>query len=73
MRAIIKIIHNNHLKIYMEKTTFFVGRDIPIKSVGMSRWRGQLHLLMRRNSARATKYFNIPPEHAIEIGTQIKF
>ena len=75
MRAIIRIIQNNHLKIDMEKTTFFVGRDtlIPSKSGGLSKWRGYLYLLMRQNWARATKYFNIPPERAIEIGTQIKF
>lgn len=75
MRAIIKIIDNNHIKINTEETTFFVGRDtlIPTKSVGMSKWRDRLYLIMRHNSERATKYFNIPPDRAIEIGTQIKF
>jgi KUP system potassium uptake protein len=75
MRAIIRIIQNNYLKIDIEETTFFVGRDtlIPSRSVGMSKWRSHIYLLMRRNSARATKYFNIPPDRAIEIGTRIKF
>jgi KUP system potassium uptake protein len=74
MRAIMRIMDNKHLKIDMEDTTFFVGRDtlIPSRSVGLSKWRDWLYLLMRQNSARATKYFNIPPERAIEIGTQIK-
>jgi KUP system potassium uptake protein len=74
MRAIMRIMDNNHLKIDMDDTTFFVGRDtlIPSRSVGMSKWRDRLYLIMRQNSARATKYFNIPPDRAIEIGTQIK-
>jgi len=75
MRAVVRIVQNNHLKIDLEETTFFVGRDtlIPSSSVGMSKWRDKLFLLMRRNSERASRYFNIPPERAIEIGTQIKF
>ncbi|MEJ2695136.1 MAG: potassium transporter Kup [Candidatus Sulfobium sp.] len=75
VRAIIRIIHNNHIKINIENTTFFVGRDtlIPSQSVGMSKWRDRVYLAMRRNSERATKYFNIPPDRAIEIGGQIKF
>jgi KUP system potassium uptake protein len=75
IRAIIRILQNKYLTIDIKETTFFVGRDtlIPSKSVGMSTWRDHLYLLMRRNSARATKYFNIPPDRTIEIGTQIKF
>jgi KUP system potassium uptake protein len=75
MRSLIRIIQNKHLKIDTEETTYFVGRDtlIPSRSVGMSKWRDELYLLMRRNSIRATRYFNIPPDRAIEIGTQIKF
>ena len=75
MRALIRIIQNKHLKIDTDETTYFVGRDtlIPSKTIGMSKWRDHLYLLMRRNSIRATRYFNIPPDRAIEIGTQIKF
>jgi KUP system potassium uptake protein len=39
----------------------------------MSKWRGVLYMLMRRNSARAFRYFNLPPERVLEIGAQIKF
>jgi len=75
MRAVVRILQNNHLKFDLADTTFFVGRDtlIPSHSVGMSKWRDRLYLLMRRNSERATKYFNIPPDRAFEIGAQIKF
>ncbi len=75
VRAVVRILDNKYLKINMEDTTFFVGRDtfIPTKSVGMSKWRGIIYLLMRRNSARAFRYFNLPPERVLEIGAQIKF
>jgi KUP system potassium uptake protein len=75
IRAVVRILDNKHLEISLEKTTFFVGRDtfIPTKSVGMSKWRGVLYMLMRRNSARAFRYFNLPPERVLEIGAQIKF
>jgi len=74
IRAVMRILDNKYLKISPEDTTFFVGRDtfIPTKSVGMSRWRGMLYMLMRNNSARAFRYFNLPPERVLEIGAQIK-
>ena len=74
IRAAVRILDNKYLKIDLENTTFFVGRDtfIPVKSVGMSKWRGHLYLLMRRNSARAFRYFNLPPERVLEIGAQIR-
>jgi KUP system potassium uptake protein len=74
IRAVVRILDNKYLKINLDDTTFFVGRDtfIPTKSVGMSKWRGILYQLMRRNSARAFRYFNLPPERVLEIGAQIR-
>jgi KUP system potassium uptake protein len=74
IRAVVRILDNKYLKLNMEDTTFFVGRDtfIPTRSVGMSKWRGVLYQLMRRNSARAFKYFNLPSERVLEIGAQVK-
>jgi KUP system potassium uptake protein len=75
IRAAMRILEKNHIKVDPEDTTFFVSRDtmIPTRSVGMSIWRDRLSLLMRRNSARAYRYFNLPPERVFEIGAQIKF
>jgi KUP system potassium uptake protein len=74
IRAVMRVLDNRRLKIDQEKTTFFVSRDtmIPTKSIGMSLWRDHLFLVMRRNSARAFRYFNLPPERVFEIGAQIK-
>jgi KUP system potassium uptake protein len=75
IRAVVRILDNRYLKLDLEDTTFFVSRDtmIPTRSIGMSPWRDHIFLLLRRNSARAFRYFNLPPERVFEIGAQIKF
>jgi hypothetical protein len=76
IQAAMRALNNqSRLKIDMEDTTFFVWREIllPSKSVGMSRWRDILYLLMNRNSERISTFFNIPPDKVFEIGAQIKF
>jgi KUP system potassium uptake protein len=76
IQAAIRALNNqSRLKIDMEDTTFFIWRKVllPSKSVGMSKWRDILYLLMDRNSERISKYFNIPPDRVFEIGAQIKF
>ncbi len=75
IRAALKIVENNYLKIPLEDTTFFVGREtlIPRASLGMSKWRDRLFIFMKRNSEDVIQYFNIPPERVFEIGTQFKF
>lgn len=74
LQAVIRILNNRHLKIDMEQTTIFVGRGtlIPSQSIGMSKWRDKLYILMAKNSAKATTYFNLPPDHVLEMGGQIK-
>jgi KUP system potassium uptake protein len=75
VRAAIRILDNKYLRIKLEDTTFFVGSDtfLPSRSIGMSPWRDKIYLFMRRNSERATAYFNLPPDRVFEIGMQIKF
>ena len=76
IQAAIRSLNNqNKLRIDIENTTFFIWRKIllPSKSVGMSKWRDILYLLLDRNSERISKYFNIPPERVFEIGGQITF
>jgi KUP system potassium uptake protein len=76
IQAAMRALNNqSRLKIDMEETTFFIWREIllPTRSVGMSRWRDVLYLLMDRNSERISKYFNIPPDRVFEIGGQVKF
>ena len=39
---------------------------------GMARWRERLFAWMRRNEARATAFYRIPPSRAIEFGIQVE-
>jgi KUP system potassium uptake protein len=57
-----------------EGTSFFLGREtmIATSSPGMARWRLHIFAFLARNAQPATKFFNIPPDRVMEIGTQIE-
>lgn len=38
---------------------------------GMARWRERLFALMSRNAERAARYFDIPSDQVVELGTQV--
>jgi KUP system potassium uptake protein len=62
------------LPIDPKSTTFFLGREtiIATEHPGMAVWRERIFAFMSRNALRATDYFNIPSDQAIEIGTVIE-
>jgi KUP system potassium uptake protein len=62
------------LEIDLEMTTFFLGREslIATDRPGMAIGREKLFAFMAQNSQRATDYFKIPSDKAIEIGTVIE-
>jgi KUP system potassium uptake protein len=62
------------LAIDVQKATFFLGREtlIATRRPGMALWRERLFALMSRNAQRATDYFQIPAEQAIEIGAVVE-
>jgi KUP system potassium uptake protein len=55
-------------------TTFFLGRETLISTdrPGMALWRERLFAFMAQNAQRATDYFQIPSDRAIEIGTVVE-
>ncbi|HEY8943462.1 MAG TPA: KUP/HAK/KT family potassium transporter, partial [Polyangiaceae bacterium] len=57
-----------------EGFSFFLGRETMIATSrpGMARWRLHLFTFLARNAQPATKFFNIPPDRVMEIGTQIE-
>jgi KUP system potassium uptake protein len=59
----------------LEGVTFFLGREtmLATKRAGMARWRTHLFAFLSRNSQPATKFFKIPPDRMLEIGTQFEF
>jgi KUP system potassium uptake protein len=58
----------------LEGVTFFLGRDTMIATSrpGMARWRVHLFAFLARNSQPATKFFQIPPDRVLEIGSLVE-
>jgi KUP system potassium uptake protein len=57
----------------LDEVTFFLGREhLIVAEHGISqRWRIALFSFLTRSSQPATRFFNIPPDRVMEIGTQI--
>lgn len=55
-------------------TSFFLDRETlrATPAPGMAIWREKLFVRMSRNALGATRYFNIPADQVIELGTQIE-
>ena len=61
------------LPIDPDRTTFVLGRETvrATKHPGMAKWREKLFVLMMRNAAPATRYFNLPTPRVLELGMQV--
>jgi KUP system potassium uptake protein len=57
----------------LDEVTFFLGREhLIVAEHGLGqRWRIALFSFLARSSQPATRFFNIPPDRVMEIGTQI--
>lgn len=57
----------------LDEVTFFLGREhlIVAEKSSIQRWRVALFSFLARSSQPATRFFNIPPDRVMEIGTQI--
>ena len=62
------------LVIPPENITYFLGRESVVitKYTGMSPLRESLFDFLGINSARPTRYFNLPSDRVVEIGSQIR-
>jgi len=56
------------------ETSFFFSREtlIPVKEPSLSLWRAVLFAWMARNAQGAMRFFRIPPNRVIELGTQVE-
>jgi KUP system potassium uptake protein len=53
-------------------TSFFLSRrSIVSGRGGMPRWQDKLFIFLARNSDDASRYFQIPTNRVVEIGTQV--
>jgi KUP system potassium uptake protein len=59
-----------------DRCSYFLGRETILPRnwlwSGMANWRENLFALMSRNAQDATAFFNIPPSHVMEVGSQIE-
>ncbi|MBY0517167.1 MAG: potassium transporter Kup [Bacteriovoracaceae bacterium] len=58
----------------LNKATFFLGREnlIATEREGMMIWREKLFAIMSRNALPATRFFQLPAERVVEIGSIIE-
>ena len=64
---------SRELQVDPASTYFFMNRETLIAggASGLSRWRARLFIVMARNAGSAARYFQIPVERVIELGTQV--
>lgn len=74
IQQIIEVLNRNGIQINMNKTTFFLGRELLVvkEKYGLMRMRKKLFVLLSRNSQRATEFFDIPTDRVFEVGSQIE-
>lgn len=62
------------LDFHPMRTTWFLSRETVIssKQMGMARWRETLFAFMLRNANSNLRYFHLPINRVIELGTQVE-
>lgn len=56
------------------EATYFLGRETITagKVPGMHPWREELFVLLNRGAASAARFFRLPPDQVLEVGTQVE-
>ena len=57
-------------------TSYFLGHETLIvtpRPSGMATWREKIFASMMRNAASAARFFRLPPNRVVELGSQIEF
>jgi KUP system potassium uptake protein len=72
--AALALCHLEALDFSPMRTTYFLSREtvIPSKMVGMARWREALFAFMLRNANGNLRFFKLPVNRVIELGTQVQ-
>jgi KUP system potassium uptake protein len=57
----------------VDTATFFIGHEtlVPAEQSGFRRWRTRLYILLVANALSPAKFFKLPPNRVVELGTQI--
>ena len=67
-------IDDPRLRFDAERLTYFLGRETVIATSipGMSNWRERLFALQLRTAASAARFFRLPPDRVVEVGSQVE-
>ncbi|PTT26885.1 potassium transporter Kup [Pseudomonas sp. HMWF021] len=70
----LKLCHLDELDFSPMRTTYFLSRETVIASKleGMARWREALFAFMLKNANGNLRFFNLPLNRVIELGTQVE-
>ena len=57
----------------VDTSTFFLGREtlVPSDNPSLNRWRIGLYMWLASNAQSPAKFFNLPPNRVVELGTQV--
>ncbi|WPP45602.1 potassium transporter Kup [Pseudomonas sp. AN-1] len=72
--AALRQLRRDGLDFSPMRTTYFLSREtvIPSKRIGMANWREKLFAFQQRNSNSSMRYFKLPVNRVIELGTQVE-
>jgi KUP system potassium uptake protein len=61
------------LAVDPETTTFFIGREtlLPSDNPVLGRWRTWLYMQLASNALSPARFYHLPPNRVVELGTQI--
>jgi KUP system potassium uptake protein len=62
------------LEIDVKEATFFLGQEtiLAAERPGMAKWREQVFAVMARNATKATRFFGLPTDRVVEVGSYIE-
>jgi KUP system potassium uptake protein len=65
---------SREIEVNPAETYFFLSREtlLPKSRTRMPRWRVNLFITMARNAGSAARYFRIPLDRVVELGTQVR-
>lgn len=74
VEAALLAIDDDRLAIAADELTFFLGRETVIASSipGMADWRERLFAVQLRSAASAARFFRLPADRVVEVGSQVE-
>ena len=73
IRTILRLAGRKGIELDVDRTSFFTSRPtvISVSPRGLFGWRRSLFGWMLKNSVSVARYFDLPPNRVIELGTQV--